>query len=296
LLLTTLPHPHRSHPNSLSTLGCYFLEPQPALEMTANMETSASLSGVLPHLPDEILINILSHNLAHDRDICKDTHSIMFQEEMSPIIATRNRRLVKLALDVYYRYNTFVIGVSQHTYSLHYYQTTYSSYMCRPNALKAPLIRNLRVELYKCGLGYDAEDILIQPNAAWAWLLRSSVEYFDHVKRYKHLLPANEPFSHDLGWKTKWQSDFTGLRKLKIVIHFRPDVDMPFGPRGFHEAFRFRSYGAVARYKECIESSSIQLKALEVEAVVNMFELEVGESEAYRVLERLLKEMMQSKE
>jgi hypothetical protein len=138
------------------------------------METSASPSGVPPHLPDEILIKILSHNLARDRDICKDTHIIMFQQHMSPIIATRNRRLVNPALDVYYKRNTFVIGVFQHAYSLHYFQTTYSSNVCRPNALKALLIRNLRVELYKCGLGHDTEDLLIQSNPAWAWLLKTS--------------------------------------------------------------------------------------------------------------------------
>ncbi|KAH7082270.1 hypothetical protein FB567DRAFT_103015 [Paraphoma chrysanthemicola] len=166
------------------------------------MPSSAPAHVGRQYLPDELVVHILEQALVlpGGQKIDKTLHDQLFQDYLAPIITTRNRHLVDLALELYYHKNTFTVEIRARGLS-------------RPSPAKSYAIRYLHITITECRMARELETMLLHPDSSWRWLLEP-------------LHPLDPPRYNPIGAQllapseiansTAWQRDFRDLRTLRL--------------------------------------------------------------------------------
>jgi hypothetical protein len=147
-------------------------------------------------LPEELKLEVLSHNLTFEESIGAYIHKQYLQSTLYPLIGTRNRHLASLAQEVCYKTNQFKININDD--------------LEHPKPRTAAMMRHLHVDIFKCLLFSPPDpDIMVEAS--------------------KCLFKLQEPFEcrSEQGDQTNsesglhWQTTFTGLQTLKLTWYAR---------------------------------------------------------------------------
>jgi hypothetical protein len=155
-----------------------------------------------PQLPTELKLDILRYYLNYDQQIFVWLHEEVLTDILGPIISTKNRELVTLALKQYYSCNTFRATVDSFDPPAFRFGIDY------PPPAYAPLIHNLYILGLGNLFGFSKKDSVILTLRGWQGLLRES------NKADPRLV---EPSSYRSSMV--WHSHFTNLKTLEIKVH-----------------------------------------------------------------------------
>ena len=172
-----------------------------------------------PRLPDELKVEILSHALTFYQRVSSIHHTAVhrltgeysheesLREHLYALIGTRNRHVVALAQEVYYKNNTFLISLDTR------YVAAKLSY---PKAPIARMIRHLEVDfnLGSCSIG----DTLLEPGSGWRWLVRATRPSDSDSCRSQRIRRHYRETTQPGDSYTAWQQLFTNLTSLKLTV------------------------------------------------------------------------------
>ncbi|KAF1924562.1 uncharacterized protein M421DRAFT_277003 [Didymella exigua CBS 183.55] len=183
-------------------------------------------------LPTELKLKVLQHALAQADPIAHSAHLDNVRvRHLSPLISTRNKELSQLAIDAYYKSNTFLIAP-------HILRTTFGPRcrLIRPHAQLAPKIQHLVFRTATCfpretlsqavsHYQYDElANILNRQIYPWAFMLT--------------LIEHKEGEVPNDAVRAGWQRDFVSLRTFTLDLRLageyamdEPDVWTRFGAR-----------------------------------------------------------------
>jgi hypothetical protein len=173
-----------------------------------------------PDLLTELKLDVLSKVLSDygnpNAHIQLEGHGVVLHDMLYPIVATRNRELVELAMDVYYKRNIFAIYVGIYLnakgplFGIRY-----------PRPAKAKLIRRLRV-FVKCRVGRTLEDLVRAPDEGWCWLLKPLRPlHSDPLNNKQKVVPEWVSSEPDSETNTQWQLSFSNLKTLEIDFYLQ---------------------------------------------------------------------------
>jgi hypothetical protein len=153
-------------------------------------------------LPTELKLEVLSCYLTFDGKIDMFRHLKIMNKEINAIIKTSNHDLVTLALETYYKLNSFCASARYR------WGGRYS--MDHPPMAYASLVRRLHVELAGCNL-YPAGDKTILKGSGW--------HYLGNPAELPHA-SANSESIWDVCRLTSsnWQSIFSSLTRLHLIL------------------------------------------------------------------------------
>ena len=112
---------------------------------------------------------------------------------------------------------------------------------------------------FEATVGKGLEDMLLNPDGAWRWLLKPARELATPITDFPYNTDADPPNALE---DTAWQSSFTNLRKLTITLSVE------------HITFTRRSGGGcigdnkAAEVRKWLQQTNLDLKAVEVEVKV----------------------------
>jgi hypothetical protein len=174
-----------------------------------------------PDLPAELKLEVLAKVLSSHNEpdwgnfVTADSHRVNLAKCLLPIIKTRNRELVLLAMDVYYKRNVFGIQVG-----LNDDRTEPAIGICYPRPASAKLIRRLRI-CGSCDAGMNLEDLVRMPELGWRWLLKplrplhfGPLNNRTVLKPHRYRSSAPDPEAN-----TQWQLSFSNLKTLKMTFY-----------------------------------------------------------------------------
>ncbi|KAF2875707.1 hypothetical protein BDV95DRAFT_603116 [Massariosphaeria phaeospora] len=157
------------------------------------------------HLVDELKINVLANCLTFG--VITRQYDHQERNPLSTFLRTGNRKLVALAMEVYYGVNTFFILAPDthwsHDYLATYYMTHDYMRMTHPGREVCGLIRNLTLSI-DSDTAESMTELCCPGVKGW--------RYFSRPKQSQ---------SSDT---TAWQAHFNNLRRLRLIITLHDSV------------------------------------------------------------------------
>jgi hypothetical protein len=175
-------------------------------------------------LPDELKLKILSHLLDVSDTIEKHGHDRMLATNLRSIIGTRNSHLTTLALETYYKRNTF-----QATCSLTPVNSAedgpdmYQRCFRYPPRVYGAQLRHLVIVDTHCEFRRSLEDALLPKRSAWRYLLKAS-RALDHSR---YTLPPKPTGSLDT---ESWGAALPNLKTLELQLTLKFQIGFPLLP------------------------------------------------------------------
>jgi hypothetical protein len=173
-------------------------------------------------LPDELKVEILSHALTFDKPISNGgnypqlegcyNHNLLSREHPHTLISTRNRRLAAVVQEVYYRENTFVVLI------VNGWGVNLESHVWHPKPATARLIRYLEVRTQSSFIRKKREDMFLNSQECWRWLLRPSqlIEVSEFL--YPDNCPLHKMSLQEIETYTAWQTSFSNTQDLTLDL------------------------------------------------------------------------------
>jgi hypothetical protein len=134
-------------------------------------------------------------------------HSINFENILLPLLKTQ-KKIATSAREAYYGNNTFRLycGVDEDTR-----EPLYG--LARPRVEDAKYVKHLKVLGFDCYIGHTLEDMLLDPNAGWRWILKPTRPLSNQAPKESQWGDMPQPNSDQ---NTAWQRSFTNLHSLTI--------------------------------------------------------------------------------
>jgi hypothetical protein len=149
-------------------------------------------------LPEELKLEVLSHNLAFAGDIDCWKHRDLLQSTLSPLIATRNRHLTSLAEEVYYNSNCFTIDIEEE--------------LDCPKPRTAAMIRHLHVKIVDGFLTSPPDPDTMSGVPEWLLKLQEPFGSTEAGNEWSEPCDQTNP-----GSRLHWQTTLTDLHTLKLT-------------------------------------------------------------------------------
>jgi hypothetical protein len=173
-------------------------------------------------LPNEIKLEVLAYHLSYRTGQSPDRidmgeHTRMLTGDLGRISSTRNRELVGLAIDAYYKTNTFQAWIlnKRKGLSVNIGNVT----MTYPPTVHGAKIRRLEVVSLECVTGYALPDMLLPIQSGWRFLLDPKTT---HVADTASANDAD--LLLDSAQSVSSRARFPNLRTLKLDLVIR---DLP---------------------------------------------------------------------
>jgi hypothetical protein len=159
-------------------------------------------------LSAELKLEVFTHHLSwrtgcegYGADTIRDSeHAVFLAEDLGHIISTRNREIVELALEAYYKNNTFQAEILDKRE--HYPGNVSNVIMTYPPTAQGAHIRHLEIAARECVFAYALSDMLLSNQSAWRFLLEP-----------KTALGSDPPLRNTL-----FRAHFPNLRTLKLYL------------------------------------------------------------------------------
>ncbi|KAF2125805.1 hypothetical protein P153DRAFT_94270 [Dothidotthia symphoricarpi CBS 119687] len=229
-----------------------------------------------PALSTELKLQILTYYTSIPSPIGYAAHAALFAPQglIGALIQTQNHKTVILALETYYKTNTFLISAFP------------APRMIYPSPTHAPSIRSLHFLVRHCYLGLTLEDLILGLRSSLRMLL-TPARPLDRAALTLCGGPS-QCGGRDYGGSTAWQALFCNLRALRVEIH----VHVSLATRGEGRCgICFLDREDVEGLAALLEQTSMGIKAAEVEAVVKtimFFGVGPLRCECLRVVERVV--------
>jgi hypothetical protein len=199
---------------------------------SSTAEPPTSFHGWNP-LPTELKLEVLSHfilskmggitgpGLCLPYTVNAELHRENLSRCLFPLFHTRNRELANLVQDVCYKRNIFHIALGIWYHKDRYegetglFELGTRSGIRYPKAAVAGMTQNVVVTAYECNVWMTLEDMMMESDAGWRWLVRPlrllDREHFIGV-------PSRACGTPNPATDTQWQLGFTNLQQLRIEI------------------------------------------------------------------------------
>jgi hypothetical protein len=154
-------------------------------------------------LPTELRLSVLSYVVSFRIEMTWAKHTRLFQEgELNNIIRTNNRDLVNLALETYYKSNTFNAVI--------FMKLSFYFFIDHPPLIHARHIRTLNVFI-ESWVPDDSTNIMLHAYQPWYCICKPS-DSLEEDTHWSLMSEANRTkFWH-------WQPSFSGLRRLRLYL------------------------------------------------------------------------------